>query len=1025
MLGSPFKATPIQRYGRLLLASTAGVGMVLTSSAAMAQNRALLGVSTFDSKPLVSETDLADAQTKPCLAGPDIPAGGGYVVKSTTGGIWNASGNLDPAIPVPNGVATPSGNYLTINAFTNDPGNCGGIADNNGNGVAGEMICLNVADVYKGRYAISNFVAEITNTNPFTDSYSFSVVGSVDGLLYGPTPISTLTNGNNNWQYNEASFTTSAVSQNLRGCFIQTIDRAVGADFAADNFALYGFNPEITVVKNGTVGSLQPDGSVIVNYSVEVTNTGEVSLTQPSVSDNLEGLLGSIFDPATGITSTPVVTSNINNGGYVIAGNADFNGNSDTNLVTLGGGTQIFAVGDRFTVTFSARLDASAFNGGLGGSETNTANATAFVGPTAVTAASDYNFAVPAANTNLTTVKARTSANATPVEGDTVTYQIVVTNNGNINATNVNLTDVLPAGLTATANNGAVTAGSYDAGTGVWTIPLLAIGASATLTIEGTVNVGQGGNTIVNTIPSPAIGDQPDPVTTGDDLTESVTVKGGTTGTGTINYANTGNGLNKGSVALLDWSGSSLDDGIQNGDVVNFALPACRTGTLTATFSNAVNVDGYRPRDMAQVTNASAQTAYNGPGSGELIYSQAGGARNGSFTINWSYVVNGTPISPSIFFFDGEVTNNGEYLSIVSNGSNWSLIENLAGSGYVISGIGTNTATITKTALPNNSPMLLSTGVTRTDIALNYPLAGQREGVAFGILLPCDYGDAPSTAGTPVHAFEQIPNASGLGLRPRADQLLIGSAIDAERAPQPGATATGDDALGPHADDEDGVAPIDLKTTENGTIAVSVTEPTPGAGRLQAWIDWNGDGVFASGEKVATDLADGAALDASATTGIIGIPLSVPNNALVGNRLLRLRFSAIPGLDATSAADNGEVEDHIVTVSQPQVDLVITKTNTPGTNGDVDQASDSVTSGSLVNYTIRVINNGPDAVTGAIVTDVVNGGLTCPATGAVSFSGNGIPPGNFTVGDLTGAGITLGTLANGQAITLTYSCEVD
>lgn len=1024
-MASLFEPTSIQRRGRLLLASTAGVGLVLSSSAATAQTRALLGASTFDSKPLVSQTDLADAATKPCLAGPGIPAGGGYVVKSTTGGVWNVSGNLDPAIPVPGGVANPSGNYLTINAFTTDPGNCGGVADNNSNGVAGEMICLNVADVYRGRYAISNFVAEVTNTDPFVDSYAFSVVGSVDGLLYGPSPISTLSQGNNNWQYNEALFNTTAISQTLRGCFIQTVDRGFGADFAADNFALYGFNPQITVVKNGTVGPLQPDGSVIVDYSVEVTNTGEVSLTQPSVTDNLELLLGNMFDPSTGITVAPVVTANINAGGYVIAGNAGFNGDSDTNLVTLGSGTQIFAIGDRFTVTFSARLNASAFNGGLGGVETNTANATSFVGPTAVTGTSNYNFTVPVANTNLTTVKTRTSANSTPVEGDVVTYQIAVTNNGNIDATNVRLTDILPAGLTATPNNGTITAGNYDAGTGLWNIPVLANGATATLTIEGTVNLGQGGNTIVNTIPSPAIGDQPDPVTTGDDLTESVTVKGGTTGTGTINYANAGNGVNKGSVALLDWGGSSLDDGIQNGDVVNFVLPTCRTGTLKATFSNAVNTDGYRPRDMAQVAGASAQNAYNGPGTGEIIYSQSGGPRSGSFTINWDYVVDGTPTSPSLFVFDGEVTINNEAISISTNGNPWSLIENLGGSSYIVNGVGTNTATITKTVLPSHSPLLLSTGAARTDVALNYPLSTNRAGVAFGILLPCDYSDAPTTAGAPAHAFEQIPNASGLGLRPRADQFLIGSTIDADTAPQPGATASGDDALGPLADDEDAVTLDGLKTTENKIIAVSVTEPTAGAGRLQAWIDWNGDGVFAPGEKVATDLADGAAQDASATAGIIGIPVSVPNNALVGNRLLRLRFSTIPGLDATSTAANGEVEDHIVTVSQPQVDLVITKTNTPGTNGEVDQVADTVTSGSIVNYTIRVSNNGPDAVTGAIVTDVVNSGLTCLANSPVSFTGDGVPAGTFTVGDLTGAGITLGTLQDGQAITLTYSCEVD
>ena len=45
----------------------------------------------------------------------------------------------------------------------------------------------------------------------------------------------------------------------------------------------------------------------------------------------------------------------------------------------------------------------------------------------------------------------------------------------------------------------------------------LASGATATLTLSGTVDVGQGGNTITN-ITTAANGDQVDPSTVGDDL---------------------------------------------------------------------------------------------------------------------------------------------------------------------------------------------------------------------------------------------------------------------------------------------------------------------------------------------------------------------------------------------------------------------------------------------------------------------------------------------------------------------------
>ena len=124
---------------------------------------------------------------------------------------------------------------------------------------------------------------------------------------------------------------------------------------------------------------------------------------------------------------------------------------------------------------------------------------------------------------DLVTVKSLTSGDSTPDEGDTVTFQIVVTNSGSANATNVSLTDLLPSGLLATSFNGTVTQGSYDDTNGFFDIGSLAAGASATLTLEGVVEAGQSGNTITNTTTA-ATGDQVDPSTVGDDLEEAVTV---------------------------------------------------------------------------------------------------------------------------------------------------------------------------------------------------------------------------------------------------------------------------------------------------------------------------------------------------------------------------------------------------------------------------------------------------------------------------------------------------------------------
>ena len=65
--------------------------------------------------------------------------------------------------------------------------------------------------------------------------------------------------------------------------------------------------------------------------------------------------------------------------------------------------------------------------------------------------------------------------------------------------------------------------GAFDANTGLWTIGTINNGAVAIVTISGTVDVGQGGNTITN-ITTAATSDQVDLSTVGDDLEEEIVV---------------------------------------------------------------------------------------------------------------------------------------------------------------------------------------------------------------------------------------------------------------------------------------------------------------------------------------------------------------------------------------------------------------------------------------------------------------------------------------------------------------------
>lgn len=88
--------------------------------------------------------------------------------------------------------------------------------------------------------------------------------------------------------------------------------------------------------------------------------------------------------------------------------------------------------------------------------------------------------------------------NASPFEGDLITYTITLTNNGPHLSTNAQVTDIIPLGLSfssAIASSGT----SYNDASDTWTVPNLSPSASATLQLAVQVAAGNQGTTITNT----------------------------------------------------------------------------------------------------------------------------------------------------------------------------------------------------------------------------------------------------------------------------------------------------------------------------------------------------------------------------------------------------------------------------------------------------------------------------------------------------------------------------------------------
>jgi len=165
-----------------------------------------------------------------------------------------------------------------------------------------------------------------------------------------------------------------------------------------------------------------------------------------------------------------------------------------------------------------------------------------------------------------------------------------------------------------------------------------------------------------------------------------------------------------------------------------------------------------------------------------------------------------------------------------------------------------------------------------------------------------DFGDAPDRPYPTMHLSD--------GARHTIDaRVYLGRSVDADVDGQPDATATGDDNDG--NDDEDGVA-FASALTIGSKATVEVTASTAGA--LNAWIDFNSDGDWDNaGEQIF--------IDEPLVTGTNTLTFDVPASAALAETFSRWRFSTTRGLDYTGPAPDGEVEDYMVAIEEPAIEI--------------------------------------------------------------------------------------------------------
>ena len=160
-----------------------------------------------------------------------------------------------------------------------------------------------------------------------------------------------------------------------------------------------------------------------------------------------------------------------------------------------------------------------------------------------------------------------------------------------------------------------------------------------------------------------------------------------------------------------------------------------------------------------------------------------------------------------------------------------------------------------------------------------------------------DRGDAPASFGEATHLISS---------------LYLGRSVDADDAPQPSANADADD-LDSDGDDDDGVSILSTLRTTYQPYTTSLHAKSSGAGFLDAWFDFDGNGRF---DLSLEHLFGGRSVRLDRGSNYISF--TVPAGITAGVATARFRVSSLGGLSSDGSASGGEVEDYRILI-EPQI----------------------------------------------------------------------------------------------------------
>ncbi len=309
--------------------------------------------------------------------------------------------------------------------------------------------------------------------------------------------------------------------------------------------------------------------------------------------------------------------------------------------------------------------------------------------------------------------------------------------------------------------------------------------------------------------------------------------------------------------------------------------------------------------------------------------------------------------------------------------------EKIFSSASIVSGLNLLTFPVQASATSGSSFSRFRVSTTGGLAPLGFGGAGEVEDHPVGIegAPSLDYGDALDTYGTTL--WNNGPRHTIAGPR-------LGSRIDMEPNGVPSIAANGDDLS--NLDDEDGVALPTLII--GGTTTATVTLSNAAAAKLDAWVDFDRNGIF-------NDPAEKIFSSVSIVSGLNTLIFPVPATAMAGNSYARFRVSLAGGLTPLGVGDAGEVDDYAVSIDKAQ-------------NLDFGDAPDT--------YGTFQESNGPrHPITGPrlgnLIDQETNGAPTIAANGddlAGVDDEDGVILPAMTVGNMTTATVTLGNAVSAR-----------